>query len=147
MLRLTGNQTLDLLFSDYMQQAENNSIALQVQYQPQVKLNRISTPDLCIILGNLLDNAITAAAESEQKQIICEFWMKNDYYTAIQITNSCGQPPVFQNGVLQSPQNPEQHGYGVQNIIRCVRKYDGECIFRYDTVQKQFQVIILVPIV
>ena len=147
LLRLTGNQTLDLLFSDYMQQAENNSIALQVQYQPQVKLNRISTPDLCIILGNLLDNAITAAAESEQKQIICEFWMKNDYYTAIQITNSCGQPPVLQDGVPQSPRNPEQHGYGVQNIIRCVRKYDGECIFRYDTVQKQFQVIILVPIV
>lgn len=147
LLRLTGNQTLDLLFSDYVQQAAHEGIVLQVQYQPQVKLHHISAPDLCIILGNLLDNAIAATAESEQKQIICEFWMKNNYYTAIQITNSCGQPPVLQDGVPQSTGNPEQHGYGVQNVIRCVRKYDGECIFRYDTVQKQFQVIILVPVV
>lgn len=88
LLRLTGNQTLDLLLSDYVQRAKSRGVYLQIQYQPQTNLARISAPDLCIILGNLLDNAIRASAESREKRVICEFGMKNEYYAFIQLVNS-----------------------------------------------------------
>ena len=145
LLRLTGNQTLDLLFSDYVQQAENNGVVLQVHYQPQVKLQHISAPDLCVMLGNLLDNAIIAASASKQKQVACLFGMKNEYYAMVRIANTCAYAPVLKNGVPHSSQEREGHGYGVQNVICCVEKYNGICSFGYDAEDEQFQAVILIP--
>ncbi len=146
LLRLTGNQTIDVLLSDYVEQAKNNGIHLQVQYQPQTNLARISAPDLCIMLGNLLDNAIRAAAESREKEIICGFGMKNEYYTFIQIVNSCDVSPVLINGIPESVRKEEGHGYGVQNVLRCIEKYKGVHSFSYYEDIKRFQVKIMFPI-
>ena len=146
LLRLTGSQTLDLLLSDYVQRAKNSGVHLQIQYQPQTNLAQISAPDLCIILGNLLDNAIRASAESREKRVICEFGMKNEYYAFIQLVNSCDMSPVLINGIPESMRNEEGHGYGVQNVLRCVEKYKGVYSFSYHENTKQFQAKIMLPV-
>lgn len=78
-LKLTGNQTLDLLLSDKLQQAQAKGVALRIDYQPQTQLAHIAAPDLCIILGNLLTmpsllrrkvNAKKSAASFSKKIII-----------------------------------------------------------------------------
>lgn len=142
-LKLTGNQTLDLLLGDKLQQAQAQGVSLQIDYQPQSQLQHIAAPDLCIILGNLLDNAITAAAHSQRRQINCKFRPKNDYYTAIIVTNSCDQPPQMRNGLPQTQQDPAQHGYGVQNILQRAQAYGGHYQFTYLTEQQQFQAVVL----
>lgn len=142
-LKLTGNQTLDLLLSDKLQQAQAKGVALRIDYQPQTQLAHIAAPDLCIILGNLLDNAITAAAQSQRKEISCKFQQKNNYYTAITVTNSCDQPPLMRNGLPQTQQDPEQHGCGVQNVLQRAQMYGGHCQFIYQAEQQQFQALVL----
>ncbi|MBQ2861113.1 MAG: GHKL domain-containing protein, partial [Peptococcaceae bacterium] len=145
--KLTGNQTLDVLLSDKLQAAQNHAVQFHIDYHPDVQLEQIAPPDLCILLGNLLDNALAAAAKSEQRQLVCQFRMKNEYYAVIHITNSCDIAPLMADGIPQTSQNDTQHGYGVQNAIRCAQKYGGDCQFHYDAEAKQFQVSVLLNII
>ena len=144
-LKLTGNQTLDLLLSDKIQQAKMHNIVFQLDYQPGVQISHIAAPDLCVLLGNLLDNALAAAAQSTQKQITCIIQQKNSYYMAIHVINSCDIPPVMKEGIPQRKTPSEQHGYGVQNVLNCAKKYGGHCQFTYCAAQKQFQATVLLP--
>ena len=145
--KLTGNQTLDVLLSDKLQAAQNHAVQFHIDYHPDVQLEQIAPPDLCILLGNLLDNALAAAAKSEQRQLVCQFRMKNEYYAVIHITNSCDIAPLMADSIPQTSQNDTQHGYGVQNAIRCAQKYGGDCQFHYDAEAKQFQVSVLLNII
>ncbi len=141
--KLTGNQTLDILLSEKLQTAANQGVQMEIDYQPNVQLDHIGAPDLCILLGNLLDNAITVAEDSAQKQIQCSFRKKNQYYSVISVMNSCDQAPMMTDGVPISTQNG--HGYGVQNVLHCVQKYGGVCEFRYEQAQRQFYATVLLP--
>ena len=143
LLRLTGNQTLDLLLSDKLQQAKKQAIAFEIEYQPNVKLSCINALDLCVILGNLLDNALAAAAQSAERKIFCSFQQKNQYCSAITITNSSDSAPVMKNGIPQRPISAEQRGCGVQNVLNRAQKYGGHCQFVYHAAQKQFQATVL----
>lgn len=143
LLRLTGNQTLDLLLSDKIQQAQRQAIAFALDYQPNVKLSHIAALDLCVMLGNLLDNALAAAAQSTERRINCIFQQKNDYYTMITIRNSCDTAPIMKDGIPQRQAASEQHGYGVENVINRAQKYSGHCQFIYDPAKKQFQATVL----
>lgn len=144
-LKLTGNQTLDILLSDKIQQAKMQKIAFQLDYQPGVQITHIAAPDFCILLGNLLDNALAATEQSTQKQITCTIQQKNSYYMAIHVINSCDTLPVMKDGIPQRKQPSEQHGYGVQNVLNCAKKYGGHCQFTYCSDQKQFQATVLLP--
>lgn len=144
-LKLTGNQTLDILLSDKIQQAKMQKIAFQLEYQPGVQISHIAAPDFCILLGNLLDNALAATEQSTQKQITCTIQQKNSYYMAIHVINSCDTLPVMKDGIPQRKQPSEQHGYGVQNVLNCAKKYGGHCQFTYCSDQKQFQATVLLP--
>ncbi len=143
--KLTGNQTLDILLSEKLQTAANQSVQIEIDYQPNVQLDHIGAPDLCILLGNLLDNAITAAEGSAQKQIQCSFRKKNQYYSVISVMNSCDQAPIMTDGVPISTKADDGHGYGVQNVLHCVQKYGGVCEFRYEQTQRQFYATVLLP--
>lgn len=143
--KLTGHKTLDILFSEKMQYAKCRSIQLQLDYQPGVQISHIAAPDLCILLGNLLDNALAAAKQSTQKQITCTIQQKNSYYIVIHVINSCDTQPVMKDGIPQRKTPSEQHGYGVQNVLNCAKKYGGHCQFTYCAAQQQFQTTVLLP--
>ncbi len=143
LLKLTGNQTLDILLSDRTQQAQKQAITFEIDYQPDVNLSSIADLDLCVILGNLLDNALAAAAQSTERKIYCSFGQKNQYYSAITIINSCDTTPAMKNGIPQRQTPSEQHGCGVQNVLNRAQKYGGHCQFVYHIPQKQFQATVL----
>jgi len=143
LLKLTGNQTLDLLLSDKIQQARQQNIEFEIDYQPNVNLSHIAALDLCIILGNLLDNALTSANQSAERRIDCCFQQRNDYYNVIIISNSCDSEPEIIEGIPRRRRYSEQHGYGVENVINRIQKYDGHYQFVYDKRKKQFQVTLL----
>lgn len=71
----------------------------------------------CVILGNLLDNAIREAAGSEEKRLfvgICE----KQGVVMIQIKNSCREK--------SEGEREGDHGYGIENVERVVKSLDGE---------------------
>lgn len=87
----------------------------------------IEVNDLVSVLGNLLDNAVTALSAEDlserrlylkivydrQRLIIS---MKNDYSTPVQIAN---------DEIATTKEDNQSHGYGLKNVKSTIEKYNG----------------------
>ena len=82
--------------------------------------------DLCILLGDLLDNAMEAAAGSEEKLVKIRVREEfNCLYLKIANTFSEENSDVK---AFVSKKEAGRHGFGMQNIREIVRRYGGELI-------------------
>jgi len=85
--------------------------------------------DICVILGNCLDNSIEAVKNiknSRQKIIFLEFiYRKNSL--ALKITNPfCGNRTKDRYGdFITTKKHPENHGIGLISVKKAVKKYNG----------------------
>lgn len=145
LIKLTENQTLDLILSEKFYQAKESDVVLKVDYQLLDRTLNIVAPDLCVVLENLCDNAITAAAMSEAKEVELNFYEKSQYYAIVECKNSCKALPVLKDGVPIAKSRLDGHGYGIQNILFVVKKYGGEYYFTCDAVQNIFVAKLLLP--
>ncbi len=143
--KLTGNMFLDVLLSEKLYIAQQNKVSLEIDYQPDISLKNILEYDICILLGNLLDNAIEAAAKSKKRIVLCELQMKSCYWDSIIVHNSSDVSPVLKNGLPISQKSGEEHGYGIKIIQQKVQQYRGTVVFEYDEQQKLFSANILLP--
>ena len=78
----------------------------------------VSAVDLSIIIGNTVDNAIEACQALERKDstidIMLRLYNRMLFYT---VDNPCPTKPMHKDS--------KNHGYGLQNVTRCVQKYHG----------------------
>lgn len=82
--------------------------------------------DLCILLGNLLDNAMEAAVRSMEKRV--EISVREEYnclYIKISNTFSAENSDVK---AFTSKKEADGHGFGMRNIREIVGRYGGELI-------------------
>ena len=85
--------------------------------------------DLCILLGDLLDNAMEAAAESEEKQV--RISVKEEFNCLyLQISNTFSEKNSDVKNFV-SKKEAGRHGFGMRNIREIVKRYGGELII-YD---------------
>ena len=89
---------------------------------------RLSIPelDLCVILGNLLDNAIEASLPLPENERMVRIYMDiKETHLYISVTNLCaGKKMIKENGRFLSNRG-EGHGYGLVRIDGIVEKYGG----------------------
>ncbi len=85
--------------------------------------NNIDNIDLCIIVGNLLDNAVEASLKIEtNRKIILNFRQVNNFLNII-IKNRYNKED---NQNLETTKNNKlNHGFGLNNIKSIIKKYDG----------------------
>ncbi len=126
----SGNEEIDSLLNYKIRKAK------QMLHTVECKISIPSdTPsqsfDLNVILGNLLDNAIEAAIESERKWM--NITMRADRgILLIAIANSCGKAPEREGERFCSTKNMAgEHGIGLQNVKRMVERQNGEITFEY----------------
>ncbi len=107
----------------------------------------IEDKDLVIILTNLLDNAIESSMKSEKKSIEFSLYTLNGSYVVLKVINSCDEAPLVRKGqLITKKDNQEIHGYGVKNIQRVVKRYNGMTMWEYSEIDKQFKFLITIPI-
>lgn len=84
--------------------------------------------DLCVILFNLLDNAIEAQDGVTERKYIHVKMVQEDNTWLISIRNSCKPGIKVTNGELPRSTKGDDfsHGYGIKNVIENIKKYDGE---------------------
>ena len=110
-------------------------------------LEFIEDKDLVIILTNLLDNAIESSMKSEKKSIEFSLYILNGSYVVLKVINSCDEAPLVRKGqLITKKDNQEIHGYGVKNIQRVVKRYNGMTMWEYSEIDKQFKFLITIPI-
>lgn len=111
---------------------------------------RIDAPDLTIILGNILENAVRSASESgvEKPQISIDIRTTGEML-AIDVVNSCGRiayagKPQSDDGFLpasafRSTRKGGKGGIGLLNVSAAAEKYGGTADFRFDEEKKIFE--------
>ena len=121
-----GDEAVDYLI--------NSKIALAVSQNIQVSTNiefprstNIQSVDLVVILGNLLDNALEAIRNAEDRFRFINLTIRriNDMLI-IKVENGCSAAPASTNGSLQtSKADKALHGWGLQSVRTAAERYDG----------------------
>ena len=121
----TGNKMTDIILNSKISLARSKNIQVVADAHVPVELSTAEI-DLCIIIGNLFDNAIEAcmALPKEERMIRVYMEMKNTLLY-IPFTNSTAlkkQKKV--NGRFFSSKG-EGHGYGLVRIDTIIDRYQG----------------------
>lgn len=141
----TGNLVIDSFVSNYKKVSNQHSI--QFIETITVDPNRIPVNDydLCIILGNLLDNSLNACmnnAKSHNK-INLEISVNSNDTFLIYIANTYDP----KNNTTSNSSSLE-HGYGLENIKQIVEKHHGMFrINKEDSDEGLFELTIIIPII
>lgn len=117
----TGNRMADAILNSKLSIAMEQNITIKAEANIPVALT-ISELDLCIIIGNLLDNAMDACLELpiEERLIRIYMEMKGNYlYFSLTNTASGKKKKNFKTT------KGEGHGLGIARIDAIVKKYGG----------------------
>lgn len=117
----TGNPAIDALLSEKKDQAHRKGIA--VDYHLQIAKNLPLAPDdVCIFLGNALDNAIEACEKIKEgdKQIKVTI-VQQEQVIFFKITNTIA--PDAAKSLASDKDNTLNHGYGLKNMAKALDKY------------------------
>lgn len=138
----TGNLVIDAFVSNYMHIAEQENITFQTDIRIATEQIQTSDYDLCIILGNLLDNSLNACRKiiPPNKKFITVNLFTTPTEFVIHITNSMVEPS-YQTEKKEEPSL--SHGYGITNIETIVKKNYGTYVC---FTERDYEVIITIPI-
>ena len=116
-----GNSVVNVLLSDYITEAENNEIQFDFDISIPENLG-ITAVDRYVILGNTLDNAIEACCTLPVDRRYIRLQMRTFHNMLFyKIEN-----PYEENYVKRN--KGKNHGFGLQNVRRCVEKYNGDML-------------------
>lgn len=113
-----GNDVVNIILNEYRQLTEDAGISFTYDVSIPHILS-VTAVDLYILLGNTLDNAIEACESlpEEERYIHLRFGTFHEILF-LQIKNPYAEDyPQRSKG--------KNHGYGLQNVQRCVNKYEG----------------------
>lgn len=122
----TGNRMTDIILNSKISLARSREIQVRADAHVPVTLT-VSGVDLCIILGNLFDNAIEACMQlpREERMIRVYMEMKNTQLY-ISLTNTTAQKKQRrqENGRFASTKGRDR-GYGLVRIDTIIERYQG----------------------
>lgn len=105
----------------------------------------INDNDLTSLLDNLLENALEASRDSEEKKVDLLIAPTNVNYISISLSNTCSTAPNIKNGkLITTKKKSAPHGYGIKSIKRIADKYSGDVSFDYDKEIQLFQIRIVI---
>lgn len=121
----TGNVMVDAILNSKISLAQSKNISVDATATVPEKI-RVSDIDICVIIGNLLDNAIEACCklEDSDKRFIRIYigLLKQQLY--ISVSNSVGGEIKKEGKTYFSTKNAN-HGFGLKRIDKIVSKYGG----------------------
>ncbi len=121
----TGNVMVDAILNSKISLAESKNINVDATAKVPEKI-RVSDTDVCVIIGNLLDNAIEACCKLEDcdKRFIRIYigLLKQQLY--ISVSNSVGGE-IRKSGKTYFTTKNENHGFGLKRIDKIVSGYGG----------------------
>jgi len=129
----TGNIAFDSIINFKLKNAAEDNIRMNLSLFVPPVVN-IEIADIVIILGNLLDNALSAVAKVEDKiiKLDIEFNKSNLF---IKIDNTFDGNVKYAEGEenhIVTLKSGEEHGHGLSNIRKSVEKYNGHINITHD---------------
>lgn len=126
----TGNKVLDFILNRKKIEAEKKAITFKV-YSTALLKQPLNDGDICILFGNLLDNAIEACENMNKGAKWIDVKVeKRHHLFLIEISNSMSNLPLIEKDkFITSKKDKELHGYGLKSVKHIVHKYDGNFLY------------------
>lgn len=139
----SGNKTLDIMINKYSTECEMRGISFEYDVKA-CNLREVEDIDLVAILGNIMDNALTASEKSSEKKISLDTTWRNSYSVII-VTNSCdNEPNSFDRQLITTKENQKLHGYGLKSVAKTLKKYNGDFNWKYEAENKIFIATVMI---
>lgn len=122
----TGNVMMDAVLNSKISVARAKQIEVEAKATVPQQLS-IAEVDLCVILGNLLDNAIEACMQipQESRRFIRIYIDVLQGQLYLYVINARAGELQRQAGSYLSTKSSREHGYGLMRMDRVVEKYHG----------------------
>lgn len=122
----SGNTIIDGLVNYKLQSVASENIKVETEIVVPEQLN-IDIADFVTLLGNLLDNALEALKKVDREQRILTIKIVFSQERLIgRITNTyCGEIHQKDDKILTSKKEKQKHGYGLSNVEKIIKKYNG----------------------
>ena len=121
----TGNSMADAILNSKISLAKSRGINVKVDAHVPVKL-KMSELDLCVILGNLFDNAIEASLPlPEEERLIRVYMVMKNTQLYISFTNFTASKKQTKEANLFKTTKGDGHGFGLVRIDSIIEKLDG----------------------
>jgi len=139
----TGRVMVDAILNGKMNIAAQNKIPVHVKARLPEGVP-VSDTDLCVIIGNLLDNAVEENKKlPEEDRFIRIYIGRKNTQLYLAFTNAAGKKQT-RRGALFSSSKGSDHGFGLRRVENLVKKYGG--LFTADSEDGGFTVEILIPL-
>ena len=138
----TTNKSLNAILNNKVVFCKKDDIDFQVMINctipKEISLN------ICVILSNLLDNAIEAVRK-ETRRYIKLYINKSGNMLNINVVNNIAQSVLQDNPQFVTTKLDKRlHGFGIKSIDKRVKDMDGVCIRKEE--QGEFKTIIRIPL-
>ena len=139
----TGRVMVDAILNGKINIASQNDIPVNARAKIPEK-TPVTDVDLCVIIGNLLDNAMEENRElpPDDRFIRVYIGQKNTWFY-LAFTNAAGKKRVKQGSLFPSSKGSD-HGFGLARAESIVKKYGG--LFSADSEDGGFTAEILIPL-
>lgn len=139
----SGNKILDVIINKYVTEAGLRGVDFNYDIK-SCNLDSVEDTDLVSILGNLMDNALTAAEKSHRKHMLLETTTRNSYSVII-ISNSCNaRPEARESRLLTTKEDKRLHGFGLKSVKNTLKKYGGDYSWDYYEDRQLFVVTVMI---
>lgn len=120
----TNNMAFDAVINSKIAVCNQRKIFMEVNIKQGTNIS-IPPTEIAVLFGNLLDNAIEAATDTDEKRITLSV-QKNENYLVILVSNSIKSSVLeFNRNLETSKPDKDMHGIGIKSIKNIVEKHNG----------------------
>lgn len=139
----TGRVMVDAIINGKINIASRNDIVVHAKAKIPQK-NPVTDIDLCVIIGNLLDNAVEENKKLPPADRFIRIYIgQKNTQLYLAFTNAAGKKRVRKGNVFLSSKGSD-HGFGLVRVESIVKKYGG--LFSADSEDGGFTAEILIPL-
>lgn len=136
------NRTLEIILNSKIQSAIKSGIKVDIIRTEAPDELPLTNADLCSLVMNILDNAITAAAASglEQPNIQIDLHTKGNFFSFLCVNSS----NVHQSEKVSRNETLPKHGLGLKIIQSVVERYEGLIDLEYG--EDYYKIWVAIPL-
>lgn len=133
------NYAVDALLNFYAEKADRLGILMEISFQAEPK-SIIPEPEFCVLLGNLLENALDAcsgcadpgvcAAPKKPCFIRVNARQTGESMLSLAVDNTCPHPPQMEGEQFCSSKH-EGFGIGTMSVRLIAKRYHGDARFEW----------------
>lgn len=126
-LLITGIESIDALINAKIGILEEH----QIEFRHKIFIpenNKFDMIDMCIMLGNLIDNAIEASSKivDAGNRFVELNMVQNDSFLTVSVRNRVdGKVNIKNNSVETTKKDKHMHGFGLTTVTEILEKYKG----------------------